>query len=210
MLLAALAAGLLLTGCAYTNPVNGYTYLFGHEYNSFNVEQSLNLSPSNYVGFCFMPMKETDERGVADLVRGLTSQYLINQGYVLVTQEDLLEDTSLIDYTFLVGFEYTESMLFERFDLAIQLYNADRADGYKNKLFWEFSCQKEDFPISRSSLEPVYQDLFTKEPCNWGVYETLFPRRSVPNKIINEYNQRLSAARDRRAQLGKSQEFIIR
>ena len=209
LFLAALAVS-FLSGCAYTNPTSGHTYFFSTEYNDFSVEESLAINPSNYVGFCFLPMKDNDERGVADLIRGLTTKYLEDQGYVHVTQEDLREDTSLIDYTFLVGFEYTETLLYERFDLSIQLYNADKSDNYQNHLFWSFHCQRDAFPISRANLEPIYQDLFTQEPINIGEYQTLFPKRSVPNSIYNAFNQRLASARERRQNLQNSQEFIIR
>ncbi|MBR5624681.1 hypothetical protein IKW72_06735 [bacterium] len=198
LLLLCAAALFFNCGCIYKHPPTGNTYFFSTEYNDFTVEESLAISPSNYVGFCFLPMKESDDRGVSDLIQGMTSKYLTDHGYVLVTQEDLKEDTSLIDYTFLVGFEYKESLLYERYDLSIYLYNADRKDDYQNHLFWSFSCQRDAFPISRANLEPVYQDLFTQEPANWGEYATIFPKRSVPNSIFNEFNERLNSARNRR------------
>ena len=77
-------------------------------------------------------------------------------------------------------------------------YNADKRDNYENHLFWSFSCQRDKFPISRSNLEPIFQDLFTQEPANWGEYATIFPKRSVPNAIFNEFNERLTSARNRR------------
>ena len=61
-----LMTGLLLAalaGCVYTHPTTGHTYFFSHEYNNFAVEESLTISPSNYVGFCFLPLKEKDEQG---------------------------------------------------------------------------------------------------------------------------------------------------
>lgn len=208
-----LMTGLLLaalTGCVYTHPTTGHTYFFSHEYNNFAVEESLNISPSNYVGFCFLPLKEKDEQGIADLIQGLTTKYLTDHGYVLVTQEELREDTSLIDYTFLVGLDYTESMLYERIDVSIFLYNADKRDNYKNHLFWSFMCQRDVYPITRSNLEPIYQDLFTQEPVDWGEYATIFPKRSVPNSVYNAFMERLSSARDRRLKINSSNEFIIR
>ena len=206
----AIAALVFLSGCVYTHPTTGNTYFFSTEYNNFAVEESVNISPSNYVGFCFLPLKADDEQGVADLIRGLTTKYLTDHGYVLVTKEELLEDTALVDYTFLVGLEYNESMLYERFDLSIYLYNADKRDNYKNHLFWSFSCQRDSYPITRANLEPIYQDLFTQEPANWGEYATIFPKRSVPNAIFNEYNERLSSARERRMRLQENGEFIVK
>jgi len=205
-----LTALLFLSGCVYNHPTSGNTYFFSTEYNDFAVEESLTISPSNFVGFCFLPLKESDEQGVADLIKGLTTKYLTDHGYVLVTQEELKEDTELVDYTFLVGIDYLESMLYERFDLSLFLYTADRSDNYKNKLFWSFHCQRDAYPITRSNLEPAYQDLFRQEPVNSGEYGTIFPKRSVPNAVFNEFNERLSSARERRIRLRSSDEFIIK
>lgn len=198
----------VFTGCVYTHPSTGHTYFFSHEYNNFAVEESLNINPSNYVGFCFLPLKEAEDQGIAELIQGLTTKYLTDHGYVLVTKEDLREDTSLIDYTFLVGLDYTESMLYERIDISLFLYNADKKDNYQNHLFWSFSCQRDAYPITRSNLEPIYQDLFTQEPVDWGVETTIFPKRSVPNHVYNAFMERLSGARDRLLKINLSKELI--
>ena len=198
----------VFTGCVYTHPSTGHTYFFSHEYNNFAVEESLNINPSNYVGFCFLPLKEAEDQGIAELIQGLTTKYLTDHGYVLVTKEELREDTSLIDYTFLVGLDYTESMLYERIDISLFLYNADKRDNYQNHLFWSFSCQRDAYPITRSNLEPIYQDLFTQEPVDWGVEATIFPKRSVPNHVYNAFMERLSSARDRLLKINLSKELI--
>ena len=190
-----LAALLLLccAGCIYQHPSTGLTYILHDEYETFNFDESPLISPSNFVGYCWLPMDERDDERAQSAIDVITQQ-LQEHGYVRVAQDELLAEPRLIPKTFMVGLGYQQSFAYNTIQLELSLYQLDMKER-KNKLFWVWHAKCDGFPICRNTVEPAAKDIFKNEPLDWGRKDPLFPRMGASSNQLEQFMIDLNQAR---------------
>lgn len=189
----AVPALLAAAGCIHTQPSTGLSYLLHDEYEVFHFDESPVITPSNFVGFCMLPMEKVeDERAMGGIE--LLEYALDKHGYTKVTQEELLAEPRLIPRTFMVGLGYNQSFAYETVEAQINLYVFDQR-ARQNKLFWSWKGKLDGYPFDRDTFMPMLNDLFVLEPIDWFRHETIFPRCGATSNQIESFMIDLAAAR---------------
>lgn len=184
---------LFLSGCMYTHPRTERTYMQSQEYEIFSIEEHPTVLPSEFVGFCVLPLQNpADPRGRATV--DLVSNYMERHGYKRVTQEELRAHTPLVKRTFMLGVGYEESFSHNTLGLTLTLYYLDPVT-LQNIPFYTAKTKFDGYPIKRETLQPVMRDLFDTTPMWDSKGETIFPRMSADASIVEQYMLDLAFAR---------------
>ncbi|MCX7003902.1 MAG: hypothetical protein NTV22_11590 [bacterium] len=186
---------LLLAACMHVNQATQLTYFLHTDYEAFDVQEEPGLSVSNYVAYCMMPMDKTDDAS-AKMLQKIAEMYLTSNGYYKLTQPELMAEPKLIPLTFLVGLSYVQSFAYETLQLQMNLYYVDPATR-KNVQFWSWKAKYDGYPVSRTTIEPAFRDLFIKQPMDWGEQATMFPPMGAPLQQREQFYEWLANARVR-------------
>lgn len=188
-----LAAVLCLVGCVYQQKYTKLSYMLNTEYNVFDIKEEPELSFSNFVGYCMMPMKDPGDVRAQEAL-ALIDKFIGENGYIRVATNEIVKNQYVAAKTFLVSFGYVETFTEGTIEVVLNLHAANPA--HRNDVvFWSWQAEYEEYPLEKATIEPALTDIFKKEPLDWSRKDRLFPLLCAPSNMVQTFTYELERAR---------------